>query len=405
VGYKLLGMIAEKVTGKRIDAVIDEKVFKPYNMASSCFPGPISTRENSALGHDGESRNRVIPFHDIKDKAATGMFTSLRDLTMFLKFLNKGIEPPEGALKSDELVKIIKLANNNSVDTFYDNRNVYSSGWYLDFYQFINVNTVISNSGNVNGFSSELAFIPEKQLGIIILTNSSTGWKADVEIAAKGLRFFIDALYAPPRLREKRVDSDFEPMTHDELCGRYGNFGVVMDIYKKRGKLHASFRGPPARMIPIGPDRYKAVVNMLFAKVDVSRFTDYDKIRFQFYKNSGGKKLLFMEATYGESTFSIPLHHAEKTPIPDCFRKRLGTWVLSENSIYPDILKLYIPSKKLTLFEKNGWLMIKTRTFMGMGKLILHPLSDTQARIIGSGETITIKDDALYFIGIRFKRK
>jgi hypothetical protein len=48
--------------------------------------------------------------------------------------------------------------------------------------------------------------------------------------------------------------------------------------------------------------------------------------------------------------------------------------------------------------------MIKINTWMGEGLLLLVPLSENLARIAGSGEIVSINDDTVNYIGLRFKR-
>ena len=111
-----------------------------------------------------------------------------------------------------------------------------------------------------------------------------------------------------------------------------------------------------------------------------------------------------MEARVGESIFSIPLHHYQKGNIPKTYGHYYGTWALNENDTYPNILKLYLPTNRLTFFEKDGWPTIKINTWMGEGLLLLEPLSENLARIAGSGEIISLNDDTVNYIGLSFKK-
>jgi hypothetical protein len=111
-----------------------------------------------------------------------------------------------------------------------------------------------------------------------------------------------------------------------------------------------------------------------------------------------------MEARLGESTFSLPLHHIQKSNIPKAYGSYYGTWVLDENEAYPSILKLYLPSNRLTFFEKDGWPTIKINTWLGEGLLLLIPLSENLARVAGSGEIVSLNDDTVSYIGLSFKK-
>jgi hypothetical protein len=276
----------------------------------------------------------------------------------------------------------------------------------LNSYQFNGIHTVLSSSGNINGFSTAMTYIPEERLGIVILMNSSLGWKANMDIIAKGLRGFIDASGNPGTSRPNRQDQKKIESTADyeSLCGRYVGFGPIVDVFQKEDRLHAKFKGPAALLIPEGDGIFKPVIRILFMDIDVARFTDYESIRFRFTNNRQGDKFLYMEARVGESTFSIPLHHTQKSNIPKTYNRYYGTWFLDENETYPNILRLYLPSNRLTFFEKDGWPTIKINTWMGEGLLVLVPLSENLARVAGSGEIVSLKDESVNYIGLRFKK-
>jgi hypothetical protein len=227
-----------------------------------------------------------------------------------------------------------------------------------------------------------------------------------MDIIARGLRGIIDASRSPGTQRpdgenQKNIKSTAE---YESLCGRYVGFGPIVDIFQKKNRLYAKFKGPAALLIPEGDGVFKPVIRILFIDINVARFTEYESIRFRFGNNQRGDKFLFMEARVGESTFSIPLHHSQKSNIAKTYSRYYGTWVLDENDTYPNILKLYLPSNRLVFFEKDGWPMIKINTWMGEGLLLLVPLSENLARIAGSGEIISLNDDTVNYIGLCFKK-
>jgi hypothetical protein len=354
-------------------------------------------------GHNGDTEITRV---DNEDKSASGLFSTLKDMTVFLKFLSSGAIPSNGGINHDNIIDSIIKNANPAIDTFYDSKNIYSSGWYLNSYQFQGVHTVLSSSGNINGFSTAMTYLPEERLGIVVLTNSSLGWKANMDIIARGLHGLVDATRGtatrrPDGENEKNINSTAE---YDSLCGRYVGFGPIVDIFQKKNRLYAKFKGPAALLIPEGDGVFKPVLRILFLDIDVARFTEYESIRFRFGKNRRGDKFVYMEARVGESTFSIPLHHFPKKDIPKTYGRYYGTWVLDENDTYPNTLKLYLPTNRLVFFEKDGWPMIKINTWMGEGQLLLEPLSENLARIAGSGEIAFLNEDTVNYIGLCFKK-
>jgi CubicO group peptidase (beta-lactamase class C family) len=403
IGYRLLGMMIEQVTGERFESYLGKEVFEPLGLNKSSFGYTEDMALHMSKGHNGDTEITRV---DNEDKSASGLFSTLKDMTVFLKFLSSEAIPSPGGMNHDNIIDSIIKNANPAIDTFYDSKNIYSSGWYLNSYQFQGVHTVLSGSGNINGFSTAMTYLPEERLGIVILTNSSLGWKANMDIIARGLRGMIDATRGPGTRRpdgenQKDIKSTAE---YESLCGRYVGFGPIVDIFQKKNKLYAKFKGPAALLIPEGDGVFKPVLRILFWDMDVARFTEYESIRFRFGKNRRGDKFVYMEARLGESTFSIPLHYYPKGNTPKTYSRYYGTWVLDENETYPDILKLYLPSNRLTFFEKDGWPMIKINTWMGEGLLLLVPLSENLVRIAGSGEIASINEDTVNYIGLSFKK-
>ena len=401
IGYRLLGLVVEQVTGERFESYIEKEVFKPLGMNKSTFDYTDDMALHLSKGHNGDTE---ISRHDNEDKSAAGLFSTLKDLSVFLKFLtSRDIQSSGGGKIIDSIIKNV----NPAIDTFYDSKNIYSSGWSLNFYQFNRIDTVLSNSGSINGFSTAMTYIPEERLGIIILTNSSLGWKANMDIIARGLCDITGVAGSPGTRKPPAENKEDIKLTaeYGSLCGRYVGFGLIVDILQEENGLLAKFKGPAALLIPEGDGVFKPVIRILFIDIDVARFTEYERIRFRFGSNQRGEKFLFMEARIGESTFSIPLHHSQKSNIPEIYGRYYGTWVLDDIDTYPNILKVYLPSNRLVFFEKDGWPMIKINTWMGDGLLLLVPLSENLARIAGSGEVISLNNfDTLNFIGLCFKK-
>lgn len=403
IGYRLLGMIIEQVTHERFESYLEREIFKPIRMNNSSFNYTVDMALHMSKGHNGVTETSRV---DNEDKSASGLFSTLKDLTAFLTFISSQNTRLPGGINNSKLIDLIIKNADPTVDTFYDSKNIYSSGWYLNSYQFNGIHAVLSSSGNINGFSGAMTYIPENRLGIIILTNSSLGWKVSMDIIARGLRGLVEVTRGPETPMpdgeiQKNIESAEE---YGSLCGRYVGFGPIVDIFQKNNRLYAKFKGPAALLIPEGDGVFKPVIRILFMDMDVARFTDYESIRFRFSNNRQGDKFLYMEAHVGESAFSMPLHRIRKSNIPKAYGRYYGTWVLDENEPYPDILKLYLPSNRLTFFEKDGWPTIKINTWMGEGLLLLEPLSENLARIAGSGEIISLNDDTVNYIGLCFKK-
>ncbi|MBW1643660.1 MAG: beta-lactamase family protein [Deltaproteobacteria bacterium] len=332
IGYKLLGMMVERVSGKSFEEYLQETVLRPVGMTGSGF----SQEEVgvTAAGHDGDRGNEVMSMIDIRDNPSSGLYTTITDMTSFLRFLSAEEKPSGAFISGPGAVQSIIQNADFSIDTFYDGMHIYSTGWYLGFYDFPGQKFVLSNSGNVNGFSSELTYVPKAKLGMAVLSNSSLGWKADIVIADRGLRAYLRALGMDGANAGKGTDKkrlSLSPPPQD-VTGKYAAFGFDMNIFKKGDSLRAKFWGPAAYLRSIGKGLYKGEVCILCACMNVARVTEYDDLRFGFYTNREGKAFLYLEPSYDDTYFSLPLHRVRKPDIPKGFSRNYGVWKLTEET-------------------------------------------------------------------------
>jgi hypothetical protein len=107
------------------------------------------------------------PFRDIVEVAPAGSInSSARDMAQWLRFvLSGGVAPDGKRLISekgfDEWTKPqMKIAGKSS----------YGLGWFI---QDWNGMKVVQHGGNIDGFNSLVAMLPEKKLGFVLLTNVS----------------------------------------------------------------------------------------------------------------------------------------------------------------------------------------------------------------------------------------
>jgi len=403
IGYTLLGMIIEKVTGENFEAYIKGEVLNPLGMNRSSFLHQSRINNNASLAYLGEKGNMAIPHLEIRDKPAAGLYTSLEDMTRFLKQMTS-----ESTLADTMRCQID--SSEEKVDTFYDIKCRYSSGWYIDFYTFSGATNILSGTGFINCFTSEVLLLPDKKIGAVILTNSSLGWKAELEIMAKALKNFSDAnteAVRPEKPGKAMLVNNDISESYEEYYGRYGSFGAVIDIFGKEKKLYARIFEKNVLFLPMGDNSFKPVVPLFLFNIDVSRFSEFDQLLFRFVKNRKKDKFLLMVAVYGESKFLKVFHYIEKKPIPAKFEKYEGTWDVMESNNYEQMLQIYFPGKKLYFSADDGWLSVRFTSWNGEAQLLLNPLDESRAQIVGSGDMIFFNDDnnSLDLLGLVFTKK
>lgn len=157
--YTLLAIIIERISGKNLNEFAQEKLFQPMQMYSSCFK--ISNKQiigNKATGYQFSDGNYITTTSTQESYGAGSMGSNLEDLIKWVSVLN-GTNSKFKAL-SKFLIQCEKLENGEKAK--------YARGVMVDSYKGF---TTVSHSGYGWGGQTQLITLPEKKLGIIILTN------------------------------------------------------------------------------------------------------------------------------------------------------------------------------------------------------------------------------------------
>ena len=166
VGYVVAGHAAEKATGKTLEELFQERIFRPLGMNNTTC-SIHDAKEHIATGYH---KDKPIPFVDATPiLPAGGINSSADDLILWLQTLLRG---GEGFLQPDTFRELITPhARSNIVPPQLAKEVLmesYALGWMVISYRG---HIVIMHGGSIDGFASFLAFLPKEQLGIAILCN------------------------------------------------------------------------------------------------------------------------------------------------------------------------------------------------------------------------------------------
>ena len=180
-GYMLAGLITETVGGSSYRTYLRENVFAPLGMDRTYFlPAEVETDDDYAVAEmiDWETGAPTLVEPDTYDNAwarpAGYAYSSVLDLARFVAFLRDGDTEVLGEAEH-------RAMQSPQVDTemfldlmHYGYGLVLSQGGYYgpgmgDFYEI----DVIRHDGALPGFSSELYYVPELDLGFVTLANAS----------------------------------------------------------------------------------------------------------------------------------------------------------------------------------------------------------------------------------------
>jgi CubicO group peptidase (beta-lactamase class C family) len=219
---------------------VPERIFKPLGMTNSVMS--IKQMEKAKDYSYGYSYNfdtkatQKLPFREIQQVAPAGSInSSANDMAKWLRFvMNGGVTADGKRLVSEKsyaewLKPQMKITPTGSVQ--------YGLGWFIQKWNGL---TVVQHGGNIDGFNSMVAMIPEKKLGFVMLTNVSAS-----SLGAELMPIVWKNILGEPEA--PKVDSSAPEVAPEKEAGKYKfeAAGFDIDVQWKDGKLIAIAPGQP----------------------------------------------------------------------------------------------------------------------------------------------------------------
>ncbi len=165
-GYFLLGVIAEKLTGKSYEELLHEKIFKPLSMDDTGYDNHGDILKNRATGYEKQAGNyRNSRYLDMSIPYAAGsMYSTVEDLYLW-----------DQALYINTMLsqKYMELYFKPYISAWGDNH--YAYGWGVG-YETLGKSTdsiyTISHGGGINGFNTNIARTPSDKSLVVLLNNT-----------------------------------------------------------------------------------------------------------------------------------------------------------------------------------------------------------------------------------------
>ncbi|MGE8535662.1 MAG: serine hydrolase [Chryseobacterium sp.] len=165
-GYYLLGLIIEEITGKPYEEVLKERIFDVIGMKNTGIENPKEIISNYAQGYDFDYDGyQKTDYINMKTAvfSAGGMYSTANDMKKW----------------DDALYTNILLNEENKKIYFTPHTGNYAYGLNIEKHQnFLGSGkdiTVMAHSGGINGFSCNIARIPEDRIYVVLLDNTRAG--------------------------------------------------------------------------------------------------------------------------------------------------------------------------------------------------------------------------------------
>ncbi|HUR97155.1 MAG TPA: serine hydrolase [Pyrinomonadaceae bacterium] len=166
------GEIVSTVQKMPWEKFVPERIFKPLGMNNTSMSmKEMEKVADKSFGYNynfDTKETEKLPYRDINEVAPAGSInSSARDMAQWLRFVLGG-----GSVDGKRLVSENSFAEwlKPQMKVNASGTTNYGLGWFL---QKWNGMTVVQHGGNIDGFNSLVAMIPEKKLGFVMLTNVS----------------------------------------------------------------------------------------------------------------------------------------------------------------------------------------------------------------------------------------
>ncbi len=250
-GYTIIGRVIERVTGKPLGTLLDERIFQPLGMRQTLFEP--TTAERRALGYvswalgDPEA---ALPEGSGWIGAAGGIWSTAGDLARWnLALMRPGFLSAE----SRKLLFGERMLRDGTPTGYAGGIGV----------NRVRGRTIHAHGGAVAGFAASSAFVPEDTAAIVVLVNSDQSITNAVSID----------LVSPPRTTaasapSRRAQQDIPPPTPKGAPAQQ----AAVDFFKalQRGHVDRSTLGDEYSAF-LTPERIASAARSLAALGEVTR--------------------------------------------------------------------------------------------------------------------------------------
>lgn len=190
-GFAILGRIVTRVSGVKYADYVRANILKPLGMTATTLEPASVPASRLAHGYRWEDNQwkEEPPLPDGAFGAMGGLLTSTRDLGRYVGFLMSAWPPRDeadlGPVKRSSLREMQQVARprpatvtGGAIDTPV-RLNALAYGYGLGIRQTCEFRSIVSHSGGLPGFGSQMRWLPDEGVGLIAMGNLTyTAWGA-----------------------------------------------------------------------------------------------------------------------------------------------------------------------------------------------------------------------------------
>jgi CubicO group peptidase (beta-lactamase class C family) len=182
VGFEVLGVVIEQLSGLSFEAYMQRNIFEPLGMNDSTFYYPDVPEAQRTTGHQGEGQRHPISDYPYNRRHAPSstLNTNVEDMARFVM-----------AMLNDGELDGVRIINSSTLRDMWDPGWVISEdppsaaamGWVVEDF---NGHRMVRHFGSDDGFRSALLIFPDDEAGLFLVTNDEATPMRDIARTALG---------------------------------------------------------------------------------------------------------------------------------------------------------------------------------------------------------------------------
>lgn len=255
----LAGEIVAAVAGQKYEDYIQQHILTPLGMSSTYVKTPHPNHPGLATGYSrrlpGQAR-QISPFTDTKGIIpAANMTTCVEDLAKFAM-----LQFRDGA----EEAQILRSSTLREMQRVHWLEPDWQAGWGLGWRILRKEGkTQVGHGGAVPGYRTQLSFIPQDKVAVIVLTNADDGNPIN----------YMDKAYewVAPAMLEAVIPTSDAPLGWEKYLGKYRSLwgdSQVLLLGNELVVIDPSLPDPMpfmVRLVPVGEHTFRMVAKNGFA--------------------------------------------------------------------------------------------------------------------------------------------
>ncbi len=377
LGYSLLGLIVERVSGERFERFVAERVLQPLGMMNSSFDERTTRLPAFSSGYF-KGRTTGTPL--IRDVPAGQLSTTAHDMGIFMKSVLAAARGESGILEPDTWQQVSTIQNASvALDTGF---RIGLTWWDFSRPELPNMR-LLGHGGDLPPFHSLLILSPDGQVGIEINANSGGifGCVDLATLALQGLRLAVvlrgtaDPWREPPPVTPLTLS----PVLAEQLAGTYASTVGLIRLTHRGDRLKIEVAGMNLDTIPLSDGSFRLQARLFdLIPLNIAEL----RIITIHYAFVDGQPVLNIWAN-GINSATIATRIAAK-PIPPLWKAREGAWTITN----PDVFA-YATHFVLAEDSHHEFLTITYSTLGEASAFPVQALDDSHLISLGQGQGLS----------------